>query len=333
MAGRVRRHEAVRGLPACLAAVAMTMAIAVTTVGIAPLTTASAASAPPTGAPCQQAPTPGDSRISLISGGIERTAVLHVPPAPAGQRMAVLIGLHGAGGGFFEGYSGFSVLADAEGFIAVYPNATDEGGRGAWNINDQLPGAPDDVQFISDLLDQLESTLCVDSSRIYAAGVSNGGGMAARLACQLSGRIAAIASVAGGYGSLPPCHPLNPVSVLEVHGTFDGVVPYWGGVDGTGAVRPWLAAWAARDGCRAAPRVSLAAARVKRFTWTRCAEGSAVEHLEIEGGGHQLPGALPPDRGQASTISTPWLAWSFLREHRLAPPYTVGTGTATSKRP
>jgi polyhydroxybutyrate depolymerase len=275
--------------------------------------------------PCQQAPTPGDSQIALISGGVERTAILHVPPAAAGQHLPVVVGLHGAGGKFFESYSGFSILADAEDFIAVYPNPIDESdGHTFWDISSSLPGGGPDVQFISNLLDYLESNLCVDTNRVYAAGVSNGGGLAARVACELSSRFAAFASIAGGYKSLPPCQPANPVSVVEVHGTSDTVVPYNGSApNGAGAVRPWLAMWGQRDGCQGQPAVSRIAPRVERYDWTGCADGAAIEHIEIFGGGHQLPGGISPDVGQTSTVSATWLAWNFLRQHTQAAPYSA----------
>lgn len=284
--------------------------------------------------PCQQAPAPGESEISLISGGVERTAVLYVPPAAAGQRLPVLVGLHGAGGKFFQSYSGFSVLAAAEGFIAVYPNPIEKyDDHTSWNISGGPGEGPEDVQFISDLLDYLESHLCVDTSRVYAAGVSNGGGMAARLACELSDRFAAFASIAGGYKSLPSCHPANPVSVVEVHGTADTVVPYNGSPpNGAGAVRPWLWAWHERDGCQGAPAISRIAPRVKRYEWNDCAEGTAVEHIEIFGGGHQLPGGVPRDAGQTSTVSATWLVWEFLSRHSLAAPYSA-TAARGPRRP
>jgi polyhydroxybutyrate depolymerase len=306
----------VGGARICLAVL---LTVLLTSVG--QLLRASPAGAQGTAEPCLQAPTAGDSEISLMSGGVERTALVHVPPAAAGERLPLLVALHGAGGMFFEPYSGFSVLADAEGFIALYPDPLEEAdGRTFWNI-DQAPYGPDDVQFISELLDYVESDLCVDTTRVYAAGVSNGGGMAALLACRLSSRFAAFASIAGGYSTLPPCQATNPVSVVEVHGTADGVVPYDGSPpDRAGAVRPWLAAWRERDGCHGAPAVSRIAPRVERYEWTGCAEGAAVEHIEIFGGAHQLPGALPPDPGQASTVSAPWLVWSFLRRHRQAAP-------------
>ena len=93
--------------------------------------------------PCEQAARPGDSEITLLSGGRERMAIVHVPPAAAGRPLPLVLGLHGAGGQFFEPYSGLSVLADSEGFIAVYPNPKDHAGsRFFWNLN----GPDDDHQ-------------------------------------------------------------------------------------------------------------------------------------------------------------------------------------------
>ena len=78
------------------------------------------------------------------------------------------------------------------------------------------------------VLDRVEQLTCVDASRVYATGVSNGGGMTALLGCRLAWRLTAIAPVAGGYGTQPPCHPARPLAVLEVHGAADEVVPYAG---------------------------------------------------------------------------------------------------------
>ncbi len=292
------------------------------------------AAAQGTANPCQQAPTPGESEVTVLSGGVERTAILYVPPAAAGQRLPLLVGLHGAGGKFFQSYSGFSVLAEAEGFIAVYPNPIyADDGHTYWDIY-QTTGESPDVQFISNLLEYVESNLCVDTSRVYAAGVSNGGGMAALLACQLSDRFAAFASIAGGYSALPACQPANPVSLVEVHGTADSVVPYNGLPPiGAGAVQPWLAAWRQRDGCQGSPVVGRIAPRVERYDWSDCSQGTAVEHIEIFGGGHQLPGGLPPDRGQASSVSAAWLVWSFLRQHQQAAPYSAAQASDRGRGP
>ena len=85
-----------------------------------------------------------------------------------------------------------------------------------------------DVRFLGRLITTIESSRCIDSGRAYLAGVSNGGGMAALAGCELANQVAAFASVAGGYDGQPPCRPRRPVSVFEVHGTADQIVPYFG---------------------------------------------------------------------------------------------------------
>ncbi|MGI8557516.1 MAG: alpha/beta hydrolase family esterase [Solirubrobacteraceae bacterium] len=274
--------------------------------------------------PCSTAPAAGSSEINLVSNSIPRTAVLHLPPnVHAGRALPLLIALHGANqnAAFFEPYSGFSRIADTERFAVLYPNAV--GLHSFWNINDSDKSAANDVQFISDAIDAAASRACLDIARIYATGVSNGGGMAARLACQLSTRIAAIAPVAGGYRSLGACRPSSAVSVLEVHGTSDGVVPYNGTsnavayVDGAGSVSSFLSGWLARDRCRTRKvRTRRIAPQVLSELWSSCPQGAAVGHLEVVAGEHQLPGALPRDGGPRSTFSAPWLIWRFLRSHR-----------------
>jgi polyhydroxybutyrate depolymerase len=275
--------------------------------------------------PCERAPAPGSFSGSYVSGGFNRRVIVHVPPAVAGRALPVVLALAGANQSseFFERYTGLSALADGEQFIAVYPTAT--GLHPLWTINDDHPGAANDVVFLSGLLDGIGQRLCVDPSRIYSLGVSNGGGMTARLACELSGRIAAVVSVAGGYRSLPPCHPDVPVSVLEIHGTADPDVRYLGsGGGGPGAVGPFLSGWAARNGCRARPRRRRVGVALLRLDWTGCRLGADVSHIEVFGGGHQLPGGLPHDRGPRSTFSAVWEAWRFLRAHARAPgPYAL----------
>ena len=172
---------------------------------------------------CQQTAIPGSSTQSLTSGQVTRSAVLHVPPTVAGHRLPLLIALHGFGGNgaAFERDTGFSAIADRDDFAVLYPSAL----GAQWAI---AAGHERDVDFVADLLDRVEQLICVDPRRIYATGVSNGGGMAARLGCDLSSRIAAIAPIAGGYRSLGACNPQRPVSLLEIHGTDDGSTPYEG---------------------------------------------------------------------------------------------------------
>src|SRR5205807_1476413 len=109
--------------------------------GLAPSAAPATPAAAGAAGPCSAAPTPGSSRVTLLSGGLERSAVIHVPPVAAGRRLPVLIAMHGAGGNgaSFEPYSGFSTIADDEGFVAVYPDAA--GRHPFWTINDDDPHA------------------------------------------------------------------------------------------------------------------------------------------------------------------------------------------------
>jgi polyhydroxybutyrate depolymerase len=288
---------------------------------IAGLAAAGGASAAPAQAGCQRALVPGDQTVTLSSGGLERTALVHLPAQPPAKLLPVVVALHGAAqnGAFFAGYTGFSEIADAEDFVAVYPDALPAASfrdRPFWNISSSDPHAADDVRFISDLLDLLHRSACTNPLRVFATGVSNGAGMAARLGCQLSGRFAAIAPVSGGYGAQPPCAPVRPVSVLEIHGAQDSVVPYGGsGPAAAGAVLPYLNRWLGWDGCTGQPAARLVAPRATELRWTACRSGAAVWHVRISGGAHQLPGGNPPDYGPAATFDAPWLIWDFFRTH------------------
>jgi polyhydroxybutyrate depolymerase len=246
-----------------------------------------------------------------VPGQGTRTALVRLPSHTTSRPLPLVVILHGAygNGAFMERYSGFSQRADASGFAVVYPSA----GRHFWTL---APGSgPDDVAFINRLLDELLSGGCFDARRVSAAGVSNGGGLAARLACDLSSRLAAVAMVAGGYSQIRDCHPDHPVSILEMHGTADPVVPYRGGA---GDVPRWVHRWVAHDGCDRQPARSNPVSRVTQYVWPYCHAGVVVEHLAIAGGRHQWPGSKPPDPGPRISMSATDEIWRFFQDRRLA---------------
>jgi polyhydroxybutyrate depolymerase len=248
-----------------------------------------------------------------------RTAIVRIPARVAGKRSPLVVALHGGGasGRFMKGYSGLAAIGDRAGFVSVFPDAT--GPQKFWNL--RAATGQDDVGFVAALIERVATVACIDPARVFAVGVSNGGGLAARVGCELSERVAGIVVVAGGFGRLPACEPERPVSVLEIHGSNDASVPYGGDPeDGrAGDVRRWLAGWAQRDGCvRAGPRRTIAQ-RTVRIDWRGCAPSAALAHIQVLGGGHQWPGATPPDPGPPSTISAAQQAWSFLARQR-APP-------------
>jgi polyhydroxybutyrate depolymerase len=232
----------------------------------------------------------------LDFGGLPRTYVLHVPPG--GHPSALVVNLHGAGatGGGQEALTNYDAVADAHGFAVVYPDGIDlswADGRGA-SPSDRR--GVDDVGFISSLVVKLVSDLGIAPGRVFATGMSAGGFMANRLACDRADLFAAIAPVAGTLGVAAACNPSRPVAVLLTHGTADGVVPFLGGVmTGLGGESDVLGAptlvdrWRSIDGCSDAPVQDALGPQTIRVTSSSCAAGTAVQFTRIEGGGHTWP--------------------------------------------
>lgn len=257
----------------------------------------------------------GDHVLHVTVDGAVRSALVHVPARALGHPAPLLLTFHGAGGTGpgMAASSGLLRVADRAGFIAVFPTATAP--RRVWSAYTR--STPPDVAFVTALLDRLQATACVDLRRVSAAGLSVGGGFAARLACDLSRRLAGVVVVAGALAGLGTCPTGNPVSILDIHGTADPVAHYWGR-NGVGGVLAWLSRWLARDDCGPTVHTSVAARGVQRLTWAPCRGGSVVQHLIISGGRHQWPGASPPDPGPTSGVSAARAAWQFLAPRRLS---------------
>jgi polyhydroxybutyrate depolymerase len=240
-----------------------------------------------------------------------------VPPR-ARAPLPLVIAFHGATGDGpgFARESGLSASADRHGFAVLYPTAGSR--RGFWSLN--RASTPDDVARLRELLPRAERRACADPARVYATGVSNGGGFAARVGCEMADTIAAVAPVAGGYSSLDRCPDGVRTSVLEIHGSDDQVVPYEGrGADRAGDVRAFVTAWAGRDGCDARPSIRRERPLVIRVRHLHCAPGLAVEHVRLEGTDHGWPGAKPPwPRHHPSGVEANELVWRFFAGRRLA---------------
>jgi polyhydroxybutyrate depolymerase len=282
---------------------------------------------------------PGDHKRTITVDARKRAHLIHVPAGYDSKKpTALVLALHGAlmDAKMMEELCGLSKAADKHQFIVVYPNGTGPGGfMQTWNAG-AFPGnlnknSADDVAYIGKVLDDVESVLNVDKKRVYAAGLSNGGMMVYRLAGELSGRIAAIASVAGSM-VVEKYEPKRPVPVLHFHGTNDGLVPFYGpdkkketpaslrfrSVDET------IQTCVKANGCGAKPVMTDLdtkdeQVKIVRKEFSNCKGGAEVVLYVIENGGHTWPGRwTPPFLGLTTrNFSANEVMWEFFKKHKL----------------
>ena len=292
------------------------LACAAALLALIPATAGASATARATDEPasgCGQAPAQLRYVTTVTVDGQPRTALIDIPPGqPAGARLPVVLVFHGAGGSAtgVEGQTGLTPLGHRYGFMAVYPNASGH----YWHLNGRQ-----DFEFVRALLDQLDDTLCVDDSRVYATGVSNGASLVSRLGCVLSDRLTAIAPVAGDDSLYPGCQPHRDVSVLEIHGSADLSVYYqqpsgWG-------VWGFLGAWSLWDQCPATPLVwQRLATHVLYAARSGCADGAAIAHIKLLGEPHAWP-SLPTAHSSGSGVafSARQAVWQFFSNRTVLP--------------
>jgi polyhydroxybutyrate depolymerase len=243
---------------------------------------------------------------TIISNGIEREYLLYVPPKYKSNRPTPLVfNFHGLSRDpdFHFWYTNMSELADKYKFILAFPLGwgAEVGGPPSWNggfcCNPAVANNIDDVTFVSDMIDQISSEYCVNHKRIFATGHSNGGFMAARLGCELSERIAAIASNSG-FDVAMNCDPSRPVPVIVFHGTADVVAPYEGGpgifpiLPPAPNVQEEVLEWASMNGCSDETVVTYQKGDVTCITYEDCEDDASVTLCTIEGGGHNWPGDI-----------------------------------------
>ncbi|MGZ6979192.1 MAG: alpha/beta hydrolase family esterase [Acidimicrobiia bacterium] len=272
--------------------------------------------------------------------GRDRTYHLYVPSTVgtgrSGPRVPLLVALHGGTGWGtqFERTSGFDGIAEANRFIVVYPDGVGVGPNQVnrtWNSGACCGAAQredvDDVTFVRMLIERMRSQYPIDPSRVFAAGHSNGGMQAYRLACELADQIVAV-GVQSSSLELDDCRPARPVSLLHIHGTADQNVPIGGGI-GAEAIsgvsfRPpidGIRTFAELDGCPATPSHSTdpANADVSIQTWGPCDDGTEVRFMTVAGAPHawmgsrsviQRPGNVPYAKLDSSAV-----IWQFLITH------------------
>src|SRR6266550_6864087 len=226
---------------------------------------------------------------TIISGRYERLYRIHLPSgyhSSTPQPLVLNFHGHGSTAATQEKLTKLSLLANQQDFIAVYPQGMiGPDHQSGWATGPVWDPHVNDVLFVSDLLNSLQTRLCIDPLRIYAMGFSNGGGMTNVLACTLAGRLAAFAPVSGSYPAYPGgCHPVRPVSLLEFHGTADRIVPYNGSQSRQlPSILAWLQGWATRDGCTMGPTIFYTQGNVSGLEWKDCRASATVVHFRLQG--------------------------------------------------
>ena len=271
--------------------------------------------APQSAAPSSPAPSASASAPAGLVVGGDRPVTVQVPASYDASRPApLLILLHGytLSGQDIDAYFDVASEAEARGFVYAFPDGTfDSDGNRFWNATDaccDFDGAGvDDVAYLTDLIAEIQAELTIDPKRIALAGHSNGGFMSYRFACEKADLVAAIVSLAGATFADPAdCAPSEPVSVVQIHGTFDDVILYEGGGARTDDTGPYPGAettaesWATYDGCgetssTLSDKVDVDAhrkdgadpAETSVEEWSGCESGATVQLWTIPSGGHE----------------------------------------------
>jgi polyhydroxybutyrate depolymerase len=270
---------------------------------------------------------PGRTLQAITSGGVRRVYMLDVPSGAANPKakLPVIFAFHTSGqnGAEYDHYTNFGTTARQFGYVVVTPVGADN----RWNFVRRATAGPDDVAFISALLDSLSGKVCVDENKVFAQGLADGADMAVTIACALPNRFAAVAVVAASV--LPkPCGAPAP-SMLEIHGTADADAPYAGGgrdrpapLSGTTAqpVEGRLTLWALLVRCATKPVWTNVTAHTRLLSWPNCPGGRDVGLIAVTGGGHTWPGSAPaPSLGPTNEeFSANQVILLFFRGHALA---------------
>lgn len=264
---------------------------------------------------------------TMMHDGIARTYKLYVPAIYSGNTaVPLLFNFHGYTSNSNEQmfYGDFRNIADTANFLVVHPQGTlDANNTTHFNVG-WGGSSVDDVGFTEALLDSLSAAYSIDQNRIYAVGMSNGGFMSFRLACELSNKIAAVGSVTGSMlpSTLLNCNASHPMPVIQIHGTTDATVPYNGSTGWTAPVANVLNHWATFNNCSPVPTIvnvpntNLSdGSTVEKYTYDNGDNCSEVVHFKVTNGQHTWPGSIFNLAGTNYDINASVEIWNFLSKY------------------
>jgi polyhydroxybutyrate depolymerase len=258
---------------------------------------------------------PGNTSQMLPVNSVSRSYVLHIPPTYDGSTpVPLIIDFHALGStGLTESLSSpYPEVTDPEGVVMAFPDGLKGPAGNAWDVGPCCVANVDDVEFATTLVGEIEKTACIDRSRVYAVGVSTGGGMANYVACHAANVFAAVAPAGFAFlegTNVDDCNPLRPITVISFRGTAEVRVLYDGGSSSLVPGMPvtFLSAkatferWAQIDRCNGLP--SDDSNGCSRYA--DCQDGVEVFLCTKQGGGEE-----PGD---------PTVAWPVLKRYTLPP--------------
>lgn len=270
---------------------------------------------------------------SFVFEGVQRNHKVYIPTSFS-ESMPLVLNLHGYTSNAFQQvfYSNMTAVAEQNDFMVVFPDGTtDQYGATFWN-SEILGESVNDLGYIDALIDSMILNYNIDPNRVYMCGMSNGGFMSYYSACELSTRIAAIASVTGTMNNAiyDNCNPERAVPILEIHGTADATVPY-NGLLFSGSFQTMISTeevvdfWVNNNNCTLESELDLEDisisdfSTVTHFKYTGGDNGSSVEHYRINDGGHTWPGSIIPLPGVVTNqdIIASEIIWDFFNRYNL----------------
>jgi len=264
---------------------------------------------------------------SITHDGIQRDYILYIPEIYDGNTTVPLVlNFHGFGSSASQQmfYGDFRDIADTEGFLLVHPEGTTFIGNQFWNVG--FPGISstiDDVGFTEALIDELATLYAIDLDRVYATGMSNGGFMSFLLACQLSEKIAAVASVTGSMtqDTFDDCNAQRPTPVLQIHGTEDDVVLYNGNTLSI-PIADVISYWVDHNNSETTPTTTTFpdidpsdGSTIEHSVYEDGDNGITTEHMKVIGGGHTWPGSVINTGGTNQDIDASMEIWLFFSRY------------------
>ena len=269
---------------------------------------------------------------SITHDGMERDYIIYVPEIYDGSTAVPLVlNFHGFGSSASQQmfYGDFRDIADTEGFLLVHPEGTTLIGNQFWNVG--FPGLSstiDDVGFTEALIDELATLYTIDLDRVYATGMSNGGFMSFLLACQLSEKIAAVASVTGSMtqDTFDDCNAQLPTPVLQIHGTEDDVVSY-NENNLSLPIPDVISYWVDHNNCETTPTTTTLpdvdvsdGSTIEYSVYEDGDNGITTEHMKVIGGGHTWPGSVLNTAGTNQDIDASMEIWLFFSRYDINGP-------------